>query len=143
VDLPDINVWFALVIQPHQFHVSVRTWSDTLKAPNSILFCRAAQQGLLRLLTLESTLRPYGIPPFTNAGAWQLFDSFLADPRISFASEPRNLESHWKTFTTRNTASPKLWMDAYLAAFALAGGHRLITTDHAFSQFKNLNLLLL
>lgn len=88
-------------------------------------------------------MRPYGVLPYSNAGAWQLFDSFLADPRISFASEPRNLESHWKTFTARNTASPKLWMDAYLAAFALAGGHRLITTDHAFSQFKNLNLLVL
>jgi predicted nucleic acid-binding protein len=28
------------------------------------------------------------------------------------------------------------WMDAYLAAFALAGGHQLVTTDKAFNNSK-------
>jgi predicted nucleic acid-binding protein len=39
--------------------------------------------------------------------------------------------------------SPKLWMDAYLAAFALQSGHRLVTTDRDFRQFKGLDLFLL
>ena len=34
-------------------------------------------------------------------------------------------------------------MDAYLAAFALAGGYRMVTTDAAFKQFRGLDLELL
>jgi predicted nucleic acid-binding protein len=34
-------------------------------------------------------------------------------------------------------------MDAYLAAFARAGGHRLVTTDRAFRQFSGVDLVLL
>ena len=43
----------------------------------------------------------------------------------------------------RDTASPKLWMDAYLAAFALAGGYCMVTTDSACKQFRGLDLVLL
>jgi len=34
-------------------------------------------------------------------------------------------------------------MDAYLAAFAFAGGHQLVTTDKGFKQFKGLDLVVL
>lgn len=40
-------------------------------------------------------------------------------------------------------ASPKLWMDAYLAAFARSAGYTLVTTDAAFTQFADLDLRLL
>ena len=40
-------------------------------------------------------------------------------------------------------ASPKLWMDAYLAAFTVAGGYQLVTTDKGFKQFKGLDILVL
>jgi len=43
----------------------------------------------------------------------------------------------------RKTASPKLWMDAYLAAFALRGNLVCVTTDDAFKQFKSLNAIVL
>ena len=36
-------------------------------------------------------------------------------------------------------ASPKLWMDAYLAAFAIESGQQLVTTDTGFRQFKGLD----
>jgi predicted nucleic acid-binding protein len=34
-------------------------------------------------------------------------------------------------------------MDAYLAAFAMAGEYPLVTTDAAFKQFKDLDLIVL
>jgi predicted nucleic acid-binding protein len=34
-------------------------------------------------------------------------------------------------------------MDAYLAAFAMAGGLQLVTTDKDFKQFNGLNLVVL
>ncbi len=35
------------------------------------------------------------------------------------------------------------WADAYLAAVAITGGYRLVTTDKVFKQFKGLNALVL
>jgi predicted nucleic acid-binding protein len=41
----------------------------------------------------------------------------------------------------RGGLSPRLWTDAYLAAFALAGGHRLVTFDQGFLRFPGLEVL--
>ena len=79
----------------------------------------------------------------SNKAAWSVYEGFLADERIAWAEEPRGLERHWKKLSGGSKASPKLWMDAYLAAFALAGGYQLVTTDKAFKQFKGLDLLVL
>jgi predicted nucleic acid-binding protein len=53
------------------------------------------------------------------------------------------LETRWRQLAVRETASPKLWMDAYLTAFAQDGGYRLVTFDAAFAQFGGLDLVLL
>lgn len=109
------------------------------------MFCRATQQTFLRLLTNSAVLAPYGNRPLTNSQAWKAYEAFIADHRIALRlDEPAEVESHWKRLAARNSASPKLWMDAYLAAFAIAAGLRLVTTDSAFRQFGvGLNLLVL
>jgi predicted nucleic acid-binding protein len=71
------------------------------------------------------------------------YQAFLAEAGIGWAEEPRGLESSWKKLGGTSQASPKLWMDAYLAAFAIAGGYQLVTTDKGFKQFKGLDLLVL
>ncbi len=43
----------------------------------------------------------------------------------------------------RSQASPKVWMDAYLAAFAVAGNYQFVTNDKAFRQFEGLDLVML
>ncbi len=110
---------------------------------NAVLFCRATQQALLRLLTNSAVLAPYGNSPLTNAEAWAAYEAFAADDRVTLAGEPKHLEPQWRQFAARDTSSPKLLMDAYLAAFAIAAGARLVTTDAAFRQFAGLDLLVL
>jgi toxin-antitoxin system PIN domain toxin len=145
VILADTNFWLALSLSRHVFHSAARDWLAAQSSPASVLFCRSTQQSFLRLLTTEVTTRPYDIPPMTNAGAWKLYDGLISDRRIAWAAEPQadGLEKRWKDLAARGTASPKLWMDAYLAAFALAGGHQLVTTDKAFAQFKGLDAIVL
>lgn len=144
VNLCDSNVWLALALSGHAHHALARDWLDSVDEASKVLFCRATQQSFLRLLTNASVLAPYGNPPLTNREAWQAYEALLTDYRIVFrAEEPAGLESRWKELARRNQASPKLWMDAYLAAFALAAGYRLVTTDAAFRQFAGLDLLLL
>lgn len=144
VYLCDGNVWLALALSGHVHHGAARTWLDSIDEPASVVFCRATQQMLLRLLTNSSVLAPYGNPPLTNNAAWGAYEAFIADDRIVIRTdEPAGLEPRWRTFARRDTASPKLWMDAYLAAFALSDGYRLVTTDAAFLQFEGLDLLVL
>ena len=140
----DSSVWLALALSRHAHHAVAREWLGCAEDPAAIVFCRATQQTLLRLLTNAAVLRPYGNPPLTNRQAWAVYEAFLADDRIAFrADEPAGLAAHWGRYALRDTASPKLWMDAYLAAFALAGGYRMVTTDMAFKQFRGLGLELL
>ena len=144
MDLCDSNVWLALALSRHAHHAAVREWLETVRDPASVLFCRATQQTFLRLVTNASVLSPYGNPPLTNRQAWEAYQSILVDDRIVFRpEEPAGLEAHWRRFALRETASPKIWMDAYLAAFAFAGGYRMVTTDAAFRQFRGLDLELL
>ena len=142
--LCDSNVWLALALSKHGHHGAAREWLGTVEQPASVVLCRATQQTFLRLLTNAAVLGPYGNPPLTNRQAWSAYEALVADERIAFkGDEPLGLEPMWKEFAVRGTASPKLWMDAYLAAFALAGRFRMVTTDAAFRQFRGLDLLLL
>jgi uncharacterized protein len=142
--LCDINIWLALSLSGHAHHEVSRDWLETIEEPASIQFCRATQQGLLRLLTNTAVLGPYGNQPLTNKEAWAVYEAFVADDRIVLRpDEPSGVGSKWKDLAAQSTTSPKLWMDAYLAAFALAGGCRMVTTDTGFRKFPDLDLVLL
>ena len=142
--LCDSNVWLALALSRHAHHAVARQWFEAVEDRSSVFFCRATQQTFLRLLTNAAVLSPYGDPPLTNRQAWEAYEALLADDRIVFrGDEPPGIEAQWERFALRDSASPKIWMDAYLAAFALAGGYRMVTTDVAFKQFRGLDLELL
>ncbi|HEX9730012.1 MAG TPA: TA system VapC family ribonuclease toxin [Gemmatimonadales bacterium] len=142
--LCDTNVWLALALSAHRHHSVARDWFQSVERPGTILFCRATQQAFLRLLTNAAVLAPYGNQPLSNSEAWAAYDALLADDRVVFRTEePTGLEPRWKEFALLDTASPKLWMDAYLAAFARTARCRLVTNDAAFRQFSGLDLLVL
>jgi toxin-antitoxin system PIN domain toxin len=132
----------ALALSKHKFHSAAQTWLES-QGPRQAFFCRATQQSFLRLLTTTAVFAPYRIPPLSNRAAWSVYESLLADERISWIEEPNGLEASWKRLAGGPKASPKLWMDAYLAAFAVTGRHQLVTTDRAFKQFKGLDMVLL
>lgn len=140
--LPDVNVWLALSLPGHVHQPVVRAWLTDAQGP--LQFCRASQQGFLRLLTTQAVVGPYGLKAYSNREATAKMDSLLANGRIGLTiDEPPGLNPVWARFADSSQASPKLWMDAYLAAFAITGGFRLVTTDKAFKQFKGLNPLVL
>lgn len=142
--LCDSNVWLALTLSKHRHQAPAREWFESVSEPDTVLFCRSTQQAYLRLLTNASVLAPYGNPPLTNEAAWSAYRALLADRRVVLrGEEPAGLEPHWKRLALRASAASKLWMDAYLAAFAIAAGLRMVTTDAAFRQFPGLDLLLI
>lgn len=141
--LPDINIWLALTLKGHGHHLAALDWYGSLPEEDMLHFCRSTQTGLLRLLTTTAVLAAYDRPALSNKEAWKIQIALRGAGNISFAEEPLDLEEAWQEYAARSSSSPKLWMDAYLAAFANTGNLRLVTTDKAFRQFKGLELLVL
>jgi|SRR5262245_273747 len=137
--LPDVNFWLALNFDSHVHHPAAKNWFDAL-TDQTCFFCRMTQQGFLRLATNPTVFGKYAV---TLAQAWQQYDTYLSDSRISFANEPAGIESHWRSFTQQEAFSPKLWNDAYLAAFALTAQLQVVTFDTGFAQFKSVNSMVL
>jgi len=130
--LPDTNVWLALAFDGHAHHPAAKSWFEALTT-DVCHFCRLTQQGFLRLASNASVFKQDAI---SLVDAWQKYDLFLTDPRVSFADEPANVEQHWRSFTARQTFSPHVWNDAYLAAFALSANLEVVTFDKGMPQYK-------
>lgn len=142
--LCDVNVWLALAIFEHPHHQRCVDWFDRVVTPDTIHFCRVTQQGLLRLLTAPQILVPIGLDPLTNTAAWGAYEQFSDDDRVGLLlAEPAGTEELWRELSTQASASPKLWTDSYLAAFAMAAGATFVTIDKAFRQFTDLDLVLI
>ena len=128
LNFPDSNVWLALVWGRQSHSEPARAWFER-SAQEQFLFCRFTQLALLRLLTNVSIM---GRDVKTMSSAWEIYDDCANDERIAFLAEPDGLDSRLRMFSRSRYASPRLWADAYLAAFASAAGLRLVTFDRAF-----------
>ena len=136
--LPDVNVWVALTIDSHVHHPSAKAWWDKISDP--IFFNRSTQMGLFRLTTDKKI---FSSDALNMSEAWQKYDTYQTDPRVSFVDEPIGVVPQWRLFTSSQLYSPKLWNDAYLAAFAICAGLELVTFDQGFTQFPNLKYTIL
>jgi predicted nucleic acid-binding protein len=84
------------------------------------VFCRAMQQSFLRHLSSPKMQAIYKAPPTTNTDAWRLWEELSRLPQVRFADEPPGIVDLWRDVGRRESASPKVWMDAWLAASGLS-----------------------
>lgn len=136
--LADVNFWLALNFEKHPHSVSAWQWLEGLDA-TSCLMCRMVQQGFLRLATNPRVTSS----PLTHAKAWIVYDKFLSDERIEFVEEPPDMELAWRSFSKGRKFSPKIWNDAYLAAFASTARLKILTFDKGFKAYEGLSVELL
>ena len=131
----DTSVWIAVIFTTHPLHQPARR--ALLEATPAIpaVFCRSTEQSFLRLASTPALLKTYGADGMTNRDALVALDALLALPQVCEREEPPGLVALWHRFAAHATVSPKVWMDAYLAAFAIMGGLRLVTLDHDFTSF--------
>ena len=92
----------------------------------------------MSFLRLATTPQVMMTDVLTLAAAWLAFDELYNDPHVVFAEEPQGIEPLWRSYTQHQSFSPKVWNDAYLAAFAQAADFEVITFDKGFLQYKNL-----
>ena len=77
------------------------------------------------------------------AEAWAAHDFLYLDHRVVFLPEPSTLEQAFRIAARGDQASPKLWADAYVAAFAQAVGAEVVTFDRALARRCKSSRLLL
>ncbi len=141
----DTNVWLAAVFTSHAYHQTARKQLQQATADEPALFCRATQQSFLRLASTPALLKAYGATGLTNRDALVTMDALLALPQVRERDEPPGTPALWHRLASLDTASPKVWMDAYLAAFAISGSMRMVTLDQDFKNFAahGLDLMLI
>lgn len=143
--LYDANVWVALAFAAHPHHGIASQHFQLRDSAQPVTFCRVTQQAFLRLVCTPVIQRTYGSSLITNADAWAKFQDLLALPQVLWLDEPPVFVDQWSILACLPSASPKVWTDAYLAAFAIGHDLQLVTIDSDFKNFKKagLNLKLL
>ena len=136
-DLPDVNVWIALLNAPHPHHTeAARYWDRT--TTQRIGFCRVTMLGLLRLSTNKAVM---GGTPYTAEQAWTAYQNVLGLPEVVFMAEPPGIEDAMRKHAMGQTPQNLDWTDAYLAAFAQQANLRMVTFDKGFARYADLVLL--
>lgn len=138
----DVNVFLAASIGAHVHHLPARQWVESVELPSTLAFCRVTEMSCLRLLTQPIA---EGFQPLANRDAAAVYLAWREDRRVVLIGEPPGLPDLWPRLALRDDCSPKIWTDAYLAAFAIGGACRFVTFDVIFRQFEpaGLDLLLL
>jgi len=121
----DANVWLALLWSRHIHSEKAGAWFER-SSEEKFFFCRVTQVTVLRLLTTPMVM---GSDVKTMSEAWALWDKVCADDRIALLGEPEAIEPEFRRFSKLNSSPPKVWADAYLAAFAAVAGLKLVTFD--------------
>lgn len=140
--LLDSNVWVASTFTSHPFHAASLNVLRRAKPSQPVLFCGATELSFLRLITSERLRAHYGATGMTNRHALAVLHALRARPGIGRAEEPPGTIALWHRLADRETAASKVWMDAYLAAFAIAGSLRFVTLDADFRAYESHGLRL-
>lgn len=134
--LLDTSTWIALAVEAHAQHAAAPRWYDAEPlTAGDLLFCRATETSFLRLITQARVMNACGLVPLTNAEAVDYLENVYRDPALARADEPPATRALWLRLAAAPLVSPHVWMDAYLAAFAIALGAELVTFDRAFAGY--------
>jgi len=131
----DVNFLLAFAAEGHMHHKAARHWFE--KNPGvTVNVCRVAQLGFLRLLNNPAVMKD---AVMDSMACWEIWEQLVDSGYFCFAEvEPQGLETALKKFTSQKAYTPRLWTDAYLAAFACAGKYTMLTFDRGFAKFDNL-----
>ncbi|HXO29960.1 MAG TPA: TA system VapC family ribonuclease toxin [Thermoanaerobaculia bacterium] len=135
--LADVNFLIALLHARHSLSERAVAWLGRQEQAGSILLCRVAQMGVLRILTNPTWLKGEVL---SAAAVWDAWDLLLTDDRFTSIQEPAGIESEWRLVTRDFAPGRHVGTDTYLAAFARAGGYSLLTFDRGFHQFEGLEV---
>ena len=138
LSFPDVNVWLAVLLGDHMHRAQARKWWES-DASTIIAFSRFTQISVLRVLTTAAAMNG---KPLTMSAAWHAYDRLFEDDRVALLPEPDSLEPAFRKLSRARLASPKIWAEAHIVAFAARSNGTLVTFDRALAN-REANCLLL
>lgn len=139
IDLPDVNVWVAFSAPNH---VGRRRAEEYWRA-------EAADHAVFNAITMLGFVRVCSRAPIFDgavlspAESWSIYLGWRARSEVTYLREPARCNLVLHRLLGKGIVSAATWTDAYLAAFAIAGGLRLVSFDGDFRRFPGLNFLYL
>lgn len=130
----DVNVLVALLHARHRHSQRAVRWLDE-QGRGSVLICRVAQMGALRLLTQPAMMKE---DVLSAADFWLGWEQLMEDERFVIVDEPEGFESLWRETTGSLRKGQCAETDSYFAALALSGGWTLVTFDRGFRRFPSI-----
>jgi hypothetical protein len=137
IDVPDLNLWLALIDPDHAHHARARRYWEHESAAD-IAFCRVTMLGLLRLLTHSRVMHG---APFTPAEAWDAYRAFAVLPEVCFVEDSLAAEKRFELWSRVPDIPAHRWTDAWIAALASSASARVVSFDSDFTAFPDLNFL--
>ena len=138
-DLPDLNVWLALVWPDHSHHLeALQYWED--QAGEQVLFSTVTALGLVRLVCQPKVM---GAAVKTPQEGSALLEALCQQPGVSLAAAEHGGWEAFHHLLRKGNLPARLCTDAHLAALAMANGWRLVSFDRDFERFAGLERLLL
>jgi predicted nucleic acid-binding protein len=77
----------------------------------------------------------------TAEDVWRGWQRLREDDRFALSSEPAGLEDAWRALSAALPKGTPAETDCYLAAFAIAGAHSLVSFDRRMRRFKGLDVV--
>jgi toxin-antitoxin system PIN domain toxin len=136
-DLLDASVWLPLSAPDHVHYSRARRYWDD-EAADELVFCRITAMALLRHLTSPRIL---GEAALDGGAAWRALETWLALPQISLLGEPVGLDELLRQWARHLDLRAGQWTDAYIAAFSVTSGSRLVAFDSDFRRYPGVELL--
>ena len=133
----DSNLWVALAFASHPFHDRVGEQLRQSSPSCPVCRIRATEISAFRLITTPAIHKAFGVPHFSNKEAIDYLTSLFQKTGCVEIEEPEGTRELWLRLANAESASPKVWMDAYLAAVSIHGGLDFITLDTDFECFKS------
>ena len=135
-DLPDVNVWLALVDENHPRHErSVAYWQD--QSSEEIAFCRVTLLAFFRLSTHPKVLSR----PLANQEAWEIYHRYRTEAGVGFINDAPEVDMEFMALSRDGGLPHRLWTDCYLSALALYRDCRVVSFDIDFHRFPDLAFL--
>lgn len=135
-DLPDVNVWLALVDENHSHHdKAVAYWQD--QSSPEIAFCRVTSLAFLRLSTHPKVLSR----PLANNEAWDIYRRYRTEAGVGFIDDAPEVDTGFMALSRDDDFQHRLWTDCYLAALARYRNCRIVSFDADFNRFVGLAVL--
>ena len=135
--LVDVNFLVAIMHGRHVHSAAAVRWLAGLDDRGAIAICRVSQMGVLRILTNPSAMKG---EVMSASEFWVGWDRLVDDERFALVGEPAGLQNAWRTLTTAVPKGKSAETDCYLAAFAIADGHGLVSFDKGLRRFPGVEL---